>query len=107
MTAIFRTLALWAALFLATISVTLAAEKTIDLRVGLGSSLVLDRVFETVMIGDSDIVDVHARDNHSVMLEPLAPGTTNLIFLDDQNLVVANIAILVRQSAVNLVGKIP
>ena len=106
MTMLLRIFALWAALFSAPVSTTCAAEQTIDLRVGSGSSLVLDRVFETVMIGDSNVVDVRARDNRSVMLEPLAPGATNLIFLDDQNIVVANIAILVRQSAVNLVGKI-
>jgi Flp pilus assembly secretin CpaC len=107
MTTLLRIFPLWAALLSAPLSTACAAEQTVDLRVGLGSSLVLDRVFETVMIGDADIVDVHARDNRSVVLEPLAPGATNLIFLDDENIVVANIAILVRQSAVNLVGKIP
>jgi Flp pilus assembly secretin CpaC len=102
-----RSLALWAALLLATISATWAADRTIDLRVGFGLSFVLDRAFETVLIGDSDIVDVHTRDNRSVVLEPLAPGATNLVFLDDKNIVIANVAILVRQSVVNLVGKIP
>jgi Flp pilus assembly secretin CpaC len=107
MTAIFRTFALWAALFLATISATWAADQTIDMKIGFRSSLVLDRAFETVLIGDSNVVDVHTPDNRLVVLEPLAPGATNLIFLDDQNIVIANIALSVRQSAVNLVGKIP
>jgi Flp pilus assembly secretin CpaC len=107
MTAILRISALWAALLLATISAAWATDRTIELRVGLKSSLVLDSAFETVMIGDSDVVDVHTGDQRSVILEPLAPGATNLIFLDGQNIVIANIAILVRQSTVNLVGKIP
>ena len=107
MTAIFRTFAFSAALLLGTISATWAEEQTIDLRVGFKSSFVLDKSFETVLIGDSDVVDVHTPDNRLVILEPLAPGATNLVFLDDKNIVVANIAILVRQSAVNLVGKIP
>jgi Flp pilus assembly secretin CpaC len=107
MTAIFRTFALWAALLLGTISATWAADPTIDLRVGFKSSFVLDKSFETVLIGDSDVVDVHTPDNRLVILEPLAPGATNLVFLDDKNIVIANIAVLVRQSAVNLVGKIP
>ena len=107
MTTLLHIFALWAALLSAPVSTTCAAAQTIDLRVGSGSSLVLDRVFETVMIGDSNVVDVHTRDNRSVILEPLAPGATNLIFLDDQNIVIANVAIQVRQSAVNLVGKIP
>ena len=107
MTAIFRTFAFSAALLLGTISATWAEEQTIDLRVGFKSSFVLDKSFETVLIGDSDVVDVHTPDNRLVVLEPLAPGATNLVFLDDKNIVVANIAVLVRQSAVNLVGKIP
>jgi Flp pilus assembly secretin CpaC len=107
MTAIVRTFALWAALLLATASVSSAADQTIDLRAGVKSTLMLDRAFETVLIGDSDVVDVHGRDARSVILEPLAPGTTNLVFLDEQNIVIANIAISVRQSAVNLIGKIP
>ena len=107
MTAIARSLALWTALLFVTISASAAADQTIDLRVGFKSSVVLDRAFETVMIGDSDIVDVHTNDHCSVILEPLAPGATNLVFLDDNNIVIANIAILVRQSAVNLVGKVP
>jgi Flp pilus assembly secretin CpaC len=107
MTAFFRILALWAALFLASISATSAADRTIDLRVGFKSSLVLDRAFETVLIGNSGVVDVHTNDHCSAILEPLAPGATNLVFLDDKNIAIANIAIVVRQSAVNLVGKIP
>jgi Flp pilus assembly secretin CpaC len=107
MTAILRSLVLGTALILAAISGTWAEDRTIDLRVGFRSSLVLDKAFDAVMIGDSAIVDVHTPDNRLVILEPLAPGATNLIFLDDQNIVIANIGLLVRQSAVNLVGKIP
>ena len=107
MTAIFRTIALPAALLLVNISATWAEDHTIDMKVGSRSSLVLDKTFETVLVGDSSVVDVHTPDNRLVVLEPLAPGATNLVFLDDQNIVIANFAILVRQSAVNLVGKIP
>jgi Flp pilus assembly secretin CpaC len=107
MTALIRAFALWAALLPAAISATWASEQTIDLSVGFKSSLVLDRAFETVLLGDANVVDVHSPDNRLIILEPLAPGATNLIFLDDQNIVIANIALVVRQSAVNLVGKIP
>jgi Flp pilus assembly secretin CpaC len=107
MIAILRSLVLLLALFPATTCASRAAEQSIDLRVGFQSSLVLDRAYETVLIGDSDVVDVHMRDNRSVVLEPLAPGATNLVFLDDQNIVVANFEILVRQSTVNLFGKFP
>ena len=106
MTAILRAFALWATLFPATISGSRAADRTIDLRVGYTSSLVLDKNFETVVIGDSTVVDVHSPDNRLVVLEPLAPGTTNVIFLDEENIVIANIGLSVRPSAVNLVGKV-
>jgi len=107
MAAIVRAFCFGAALLLAAVATVRAEDQTLDLRVGFGSSLMLDRAFETVLIGDPNVVDVHTRDNRSVMLEPLAPGATNLVFLDDQNIVIANIPLLVRQSAVNLVGKIP
>jgi len=107
MTAIVRAFTLGAALLLTSIAAARAADQTVALRLGSGSALVLDRAFETVLIGDSNVVDVHTRDDRSVILEPLAPGTTNLIFLDDRNVVIANIELLVRQPAINLVGKIP
>ena len=105
MIAIVRAFALAAALLLTAIPASRAADQTIALRLGFGSALVLDRAFETVLIGDANVVDVHARDDRSVMLDPLAPGTTNLVFLDDQNIVIANIAVLVRDPAIDLAAK--
>ena len=107
MAVIVRAFLFGATLLLAAVATVRAEDQTLDLRVGFGSSLMLDRAFEAVLIGDPNVVDFHTRDNRSVMLEPLAPGATNLVFLDDQNIVIANIPLLVRQSAVNLVGKIP
>jgi Flp pilus assembly secretin CpaC len=106
MAAILRAFTLGMALLLTTIAASRAAEQTVDLRLGVRSALVLDRAFETVLIGDSDIVDVHARDDRSVILEPLAPGTTNLIFVDDRQIAIANIEVLVHKPAINLVGKV-
>src|SRR5882757_1576701 len=105
MAAIFRAFSLGIALILTTVAATRAADQTIALKLGSGSALVLDRSFETVLIGDSDVVDVHTRDDRSVILEPLAPGTTNLVFVDDQHTVIANVEVQVRQPAINLVGK--
>jgi len=107
MTALLRAFVFGTSLVMATIATARAEDQTINLRVGIGSSFVLDRAFDTVLIGDSNVVDVHTRNNRSVILEPLAPGATNLIFLDDQSVVIANVPLLVRQSTVNLVGKIP
>jgi hypothetical protein len=107
MTAILRAFTLATALLLVTVAASRAADQTVALRIGVKSTLVLDRAFDTVLIGDSDIVDVHERDDRSVVLHPLGPGTTNLIFVDGQQIVIANIEVLVRQPAINLVGRLP
>jgi Flp pilus assembly secretin CpaC len=106
MTAILRAFTLGTALLLTSVAASRAADQIVALRLGVKSALVLDRAFETVLIGDSDIVDVHERDDRSVVLDPLAPGTTNLIFVDDRKIVVANIEVLVQQPTINLVGKV-
>jgi Flp pilus assembly secretin CpaC len=106
MTAILRAFTLGTALLLTSVVASRTADQVVALRLGVKSALVLDRAFETVLIGDSDIVDVHERDDRSVVLDPLAPGTTNLIFVDDRKVVVANIEVLVQQPVISLVGKI-
>jgi Flp pilus assembly secretin CpaC len=84
----------WALILTAT-SVTWAADQTITLRLGTGSALALERPFETILIGDPDVVDVHARGDRSVILEPLNPGATNLVFVDQRNIAIINVRILV------------
>lgn len=106
MTAILRAFTLGTALLVTSVAAGRAADQIVALRLGVKSALVLDRAFETVLIGDLDIVDVHERDDHSVVLDPLTPGTTNLIFVDDRKIVVANIQVHVQQPVISLVGKI-
>jgi Flp pilus assembly secretin CpaC len=77
------------------IPATWAADRTITLRLGTGSTLGLERSFKTVLVADPDVVDVHTRDDRSVMLEPLNPGATNLIFVDAKSIAIANVRILV------------
>jgi Flp pilus assembly secretin CpaC len=74
---------------------TWAADQTITLRLGIGSPLALQRSFKAVLIGDPDVVDVHTRNDRSVMLEPLNPGATNLIFIDAKSITITNVRILV------------
>ena len=107
MTANLRAFILGMALLLVTVAASSAADQTVTLRPGVKSTLVLHRAFDVVLIGDWDIVDVHERDDRSVVLDPLAPGTTNLIFVDEQKIIITNIEVLVRQPAINLVGRLP
>ena len=90
-----RLFALASALLLVATPATWAADQTITLRLGAGSPLALERSFKTVLIRDPDVVDVHTRNDRSVMLEPLNPGATNLIFVDAKSIAITNVRILV------------
>lgn len=83
------------ALLLTTISVACAADQTITLRIGAKTALALERPFETVLIGDPNIVDVHTLSERKVTLEPLGLGATNLIFVDERSIAITNVRILV------------
>jgi Flp pilus assembly secretin CpaC len=95
MKAVVRKLALGAALILAMLPAARAADRTITLKLGVASRLQLDRVFETVLVGDPDVVGVYPDDDYSVILAPQNPGVTNLVFIDARHIVLANIRISV------------
>jgi Flp pilus assembly secretin CpaC len=95
MTSTLRIFILGVLLLLTTNSVTQAADRTITLMLGAGSALEVERPFKTIMIGDPDIVDVHAHSDRSVILEPLNPGATNLVFVDERSIAISNVRILV------------
>jgi Flp pilus assembly secretin CpaC len=86
-----------------TASLTWAADPTIVLRVGASSPLLLERPFSTMLIGDPGVVDVLVRDDRSVVLQPLKPGATNVIFLDAGSIAIANIGILVCRVGVGAI----
>src|SRR5271169_6097474 len=96
MTAILRVRACALALasLLTMISITWAADQ-ITLKLGAGSPLMLERAFETVLIGDPNIVVVHTRSDRWVILEPLNLGATNLVFVEERSIAIANFRILV------------
>jgi Flp pilus assembly secretin CpaC len=95
MTAMLRVCALGLALLFAATPVSWAADKTIILKLGAESALVLDRPFETVLIGDPKVVDVYSRSDRSVIIEPLDLGATNLVFVDERSIAIASIRVLV------------
>jgi Flp pilus assembly secretin CpaC len=71
---------------------------SVTLELGVGSAAMLERPFKTVLIGNPGIVDIQTQDERSVLLRPLSPGTTNLVFIDEQGIVIRNLAILVRDA---------
>jgi len=83
---------------LITTSIARATDQTITLGAGAGSTLVLARPFKTVLIGDPKVVDVLTYGDRLVVLEPLNPGATDIIFIDEKSIVIRNVRVVVRKS---------
>jgi Flp pilus assembly secretin CpaC len=75
-----------------------AARPSVTLELGAGSTVMLERPLKTVLIGNPNVVDVQTRSEQSVLLNPLSPGATNLVFIDEQGIVITNLAIFVRSA---------
>jgi Flp pilus assembly secretin CpaC len=75
-----------------------AARPSVTLELGAGSTVVLERPFKTVLIGNPDVIDVQTQSERSVLLKPLSPGATNLVFVDEQGIVIINLTIVVRNA---------
>jgi Flp pilus assembly secretin CpaC len=71
------------------------ARPSVTLELGAGSTVMLERPFKTVLIGNPGVVDVHTQSDRSVRLEPLNSGITNLVFIDEQGMVIRNLTVLV------------
>jgi Flp pilus assembly secretin CpaC len=95
MAAILRACALGFVLLLTAGRLAWPADRTITLEPGAEWALLIERSFETVLIGDPDVVDVHTRGDRSVVIEALKPGASNLVFVDDRNIAITNIRVLV------------
>jgi Flp pilus assembly secretin CpaC len=83
---------------LSTITASWATDQTITLTLGTGSAFSLERPFKTVLIGDPNVVDVVTHDDRSVIFEPLKPGATNVIFVDERSIVIINVGIRVCEA---------
>ena len=83
------------AVLVSVMSPVAAADQTIIMRLGSSSTLVVARPFNTVMIDDLFIVEVHERSDRSVVLEPLEPGAANLVFVDAQSIAITNVRVVV------------
>jgi Flp pilus assembly secretin CpaC len=67
----------------------------LELGVGTAFRLFLEQAFQTVIVGNQGVVDVRTDDDRSVVVEPLAAGQTNLVFVDARGVVIANVRISV------------
>src|SRR5579864_4833118 len=94
------TLAIAFAVLAATMSLARATDKTIILAIGTeGTTLMLERPFSTVLIGDPGVVDVLTQGDRSALLQPQGLGGTNIVFLDEGNIAIANLRVVVCGTA--------
>jgi len=75
---------------------SVAAPNSITLELGVGSTVLLERPFKSVLIGDPKVIDFQTQSERSVLLKPVSPGATNLIFVDERGIVITKLAIVVR-----------
>ncbi len=93
-------LAIALAILAMTISLARAADKTVILTVGTeGTTLMLEKPFKTVLIGDPKVVDVLTQGDRSALIQPQGLGGTNIVFLDEGNIAIANIRVVVCETA--------
>ena len=74
------------------------ARASVELDLGAGASVSVERPYSTVLIGDPSVIDLQAQDERSVLLKPLGLGATNLVFVDREGMVIANLRIVVRNA---------
>lgn len=95
MMAMLRLVALASGLTLIASSAGWADQQTVRLARGAGSSLMLESPFELVLIDNPDVVEVHSQNDRQVLIEGLALGVSNVVFIDAGDVAVANIRVLV------------
>jgi Flp pilus assembly secretin CpaC len=88
-----------AAQWFGTITAARAQHDTLSLGVGASARMQFDRAFATVLVGDPAVVGVRSDDDISVLIEARHAGVTNLVFLDAQGLVTANIRVSVTPAS--------
>ena len=93
-----RACALCLAVLVMPLSASRAGDETVALALGTGSILRLDRSFATVLIADPHVVEVRVQDDRSVILQPRTLGSTVIVFVDEQSIVIANIRVTVRDA---------
>jgi Flp pilus assembly secretin CpaC len=93
-------LAIAFAVFVASVPLTRAFDRTIILQIGTeGTTLALDRPFKAILVGDPSIVDVLTQADRWIILKPLGLGATNIVFVDEGNIAIANFRVVVCKIA--------
>jgi Flp pilus assembly secretin CpaC len=87
-------------LCLVALSASQAFDDTMTIALGTGSLLTLNEPFETVLVGDPQVVDVFPQTDRTVLVKALTRGTSNIVFVDEHSVAIANIRVVVRDARV-------
>lgn len=100
MTKTLRAFAVGVVALLAVPAASIAGEDAMEIAVGAGTLLTLDAPFKTVLIGDPEIVDVSRQTDRTAFLKGIGRGASNIVFLDAQDMVIANIRVIVSEARI-------
>ena len=87
-------------LCLVALSASRASDETVTIALGASSLLTLDRPFETVLVGDPQVVDISPQTDRTVLMKAINRGASNVVFVDAHNIAIANIRVVVREARV-------
>jgi Flp pilus assembly secretin CpaC len=92
-------LAIWSAISRARAQTEIKAGRaSVNLELGARTTLKIDRPFGLVLIGDPRVIDFQAQGTRSLLLKPLGLGTTNLVIVDEDGVVITNLRIVVHNA---------
>jgi len=75
-----------------------AGRATVNLELGASTTLKIDKPFDFALIGDPRVIDFQAQGERSLLLKPLGLGTTNLVIVAKDGIVITNLRIVVRNA---------
>lgn len=82
------------------LAVSSASAESILLPLGYASPpYQTERPFRTIQIGDSKVLDVRAATDQTVTLQPLAKGSTNVLFFDEGGKLIDHLDVTVTTTA--------
>lgn len=92
-------LALWPAISPATANTEVrAGSASVNLELGTMTTVKVDRSFGLVLIGDHHVIDFQVQGKRSLLLKPIRLGTTNLVIIDKDGIVITNLSIVVHSA---------
>ena len=75
-----------------------AGRASVNLELGTATTIKIQRPFGFALIGDPHVIDFQPQGERSLLLRPQGLGTTNLVIVDKERIVITNLTIVVRKA---------